>query len=646
MASEPVIQEFLTVLPPEEAKRRFFEAVGPKPLGEEEVPLAELPGRVLAKPVIAPGDLPPFDRSVVDGFALRAEDTFGATQLSPRKLVLLSERIDPGAIPTVEVMAGQAVAIATGAMLPRGADAVVMVEDCVAEEDSLVVSRAVVPGSGVAYAGTDVARGETVLWPGEILGPAEIAVLAALGIDSATVFRRPRVGIISTGNELTPAGAPLPLGKIYDANGPMLAAAVTQLGCQPVPFGIVEDDLERLVSVLTEALAECDVILLSGGTSKGGGDLSYRAVRVVCRPGILVHGIAAKPGKPLCLAIHEGKPVVILPGFPLSAVFTFNEFVAPLLCQMSGRKAAELPQHPARVAVTIHSEPGRREYLPVQVFPAEDGYVAWPIGKGSGSVSAFKQADGYLIVDTDEEIVPAGTERMVHAFSAVWASPDLTIIGSHCVGLDLLVRKLGELGFRVKFLAAGSMAGLAAVGRGQCDLAGIHLFHEPTGQYNRPFLTEGLELIPGYRRMQGIVFRADDPRFKGLGLAEFLRRICEDSSCRMVNRNPGSGTRILIDRLLQGVRPAGYSVTVSTHHAVAAAVAQGRADWGVAIQWVARVHGLAFLPLAEEHFDFVVARARRERPAIIAFRQLLADPEIREELSQFGFRLADEASPQ
>ncbi|MCS7237570.1 MAG: molybdopterin biosynthesis protein [Thermoguttaceae bacterium] len=643
MSDQPPIQEFLTVLPPEEAWRKFIDAVNPRPLGEEQIPLADLLGRVLAQPIVAATDLPPFDRSIVDGFAVRAEDTYGATQLNPRKLALLPGRIEPGHAPTTEVDSGQAIAIATGAMLPRGADAVAMVEDCLVDENELVITRALVPGAGVAYAGTDVARGETVLWPGEIIGPADIAVLAALGMDSAIVYKRPRVAIFSTGNELLPSGRPLQPGKIYDANGPMLAAAVTQLGCQPISFGIIEDELERLSEALRRALEQCDAVLLSGGTSKGGGDLSYQAVRAICRPGIIVHGIAAKPGKPLCLAVHEGKPVVILPGFPLSAVFTFNEFVAPLLCQLSGRRAPELARQPARVAVAIHSEPGRREYVPVQVFPSAQGPLAWPVGKGSGSVSAFKQADGYLVVDTLEEIVPAGTERLVYWFGRHPAIPDLTIIGSHCVGVDLLVGKLGERGFRVKFLAAGSMAGLTAVKRGQCDLAGIHLFDEQSGQYNRPFLSEGLELIPGYRRMQGIVFRAEDPRFRALQLPEILRRIREDPFCRMVNRNPGSGTRILIDRLLQGARPPGYSVTVNTHHAVVAAVAQGRADWGVAIEWVARLNGLGFLPLAEEHFDFVVALSRRDRPAVVAFRELLADPGVRAELGRFGFRLADEA---
>jgi putative molybdopterin biosynthesis protein len=632
-------QEFLTVLPPEEAREIFFRRLDPKPLGTEEVPLEDLVGRVLAERVIAAVDLPPFDRAIVDGYAVRAADTYGAAEFAPRQLALLPGRIEAGQLPTAEVGPGQAVAIATGAMIPRGADAVVMVEDCQTEGTRLILQRAVIPGTGIAFAGTDVSRRETVLWPGEVVRFSTVAILAALGRTSAKVFRRPRVAIFSTGSELVARGQPLPPGCIYDANGPMLEAAVLELGCQPVPLGIVPDDFQAILSVLERALGAADVVLLSGGTSKGLGDLSYRAVAQLCRPGIIVHGIAAKPGKPLCLALHEGKAVVILPGFPLSATFTFQEFVAPLLARLAGRKVPPLRQRVVKVAHPLHSEPGRREYIPVRVFPVGEDLVAWPIVKGSGSVSAFNQADGYLVVETLEEMVPAGAKRMLLGFSELMEPPDLTIIGSHCVGVDFLVGKLHEKGYRVKTLAVGSTAGLAAATRKECDLAGIHLLDPQTGRYNEPFLTPDLELIPGYRRMQGIVFRREDARFAGDGWQTILARVVDDPSCRMVNRNQGSGTRILIDRLLGGRRPSGYEVAVNTHHAVVAAVAQRRADWGVAIQWVAEQAGLGFFPLAEEHFDFVAPKARSQRPAVRAFRELLADPTTQRELERFGFRV-------
>jgi putative molybdopterin biosynthesis protein len=638
------VQEFLTVLPPEKAREIYFSRLELKPLGVEQVRLENALGRILAGPVVAPVDLPPFDRAIVDGYAVRAEDTYGASEFAPRRVRVLPGRIEAGQVPGVQVNSGEAVAVATGAILPRGADAVVMVEDCQEEDGGLIIQRAVVPGAGIAFAGTDIARGETVLWPGQLLTPPAVAIIGALGLAEVPVYRRPRVAIFSTGTELASGGKPLPPASIYDANGPMLVAATKDLGCEPVFFGIIPDDFSAILAVLEQALREADVVLLSGGTSKGVGDLSYQAVRRVCRPGIIVHGVASKPGKPLCLAIHEGKPVIILPGFPLSAIFSFQEFVAPLLLRLVGRSLTPLPRLRVKISLPIHSEPGRQEYIPVRVFPGREGLAAWPIAKGSGAVSTFNLADGYLVVDTLEEIVPAGAEREIVLLTPQLMPADLTIIGSHCVGLDLLVGKLHQQGLRVKFLAAGSSAGLTAVSRGECDLAGIHLLDPKTGQYNVPFLTPDLELLPGYRRMQGIVFRRGDSRFEGRTVEEILQYAWQDPGCRMVNRNIGSGTRILIDRLLQGRRPAGYEVAVSTHHAVVAAVVQGRADWGVAIEWVARQSDLGFLPLAEEHFDFAVGKDRLTRPGVQAFRELLQDPETRKELEAFGFLLSEVAT--
>jgi len=216
---------------------------------------------------------------------------------------------------------------------------------------------------------------------------------------------------------------------------------------------------------------------------------------------------------------------------------------------------------------------------------------------------------------------------------------DLVVIGSHCVGLDFLLGQLQERGWRAKFLSVGSTAGLSAAARGECDLAGIHLLDPATGEYNRPFLTPGLELIPGYGRLQGIVFRAGDARFAGHDAAAAIARVKDDPACVMVNRNQGSGTRILIDRLLAGAKPNGYAVQARNHNAVVAAVLQGRADWGVAIESVARVDGIGFLPLVEEQYDFVTPIARRDRPPVKAFREMLNDATIRARLSRIGFRL-------
>jgi putative molybdopterin biosynthesis protein len=639
-------EQFLEVIDRDEAERRFRRAVRLTPLEAECVPLAESLGRVLSGDVAAAVDVPFFDRSNFDGFAVRAADTSGASEESPRRLRLLAETLATGIVPQLEVVPGAASAIATGGMLPRGADAVVMVEHTDEEGGELLVRRALTPGVGVSFAGTDLGRGETVLRRGDVLTSRETGVLAAIGVSRVAVWRRPRVAILSTGDEIVAPGEPMQPGKVYDSNARIIADAVREAGGEPVELGIVPDDLERLRQNLREAVTACDVVLLSGGTSKGQGDLSYRAVRELTDPGIVAHGVALKPGKPICLAASGTKPVVVLPGFPTSAIFTFHEFVAPVIRALAGRPPASRTTVPARLAVKVNSEAGRTEYVLVglverlQTSPGETALAAYPMGKGSGSVTTFSYADAFLTIGRHVEIVEAGQLVDVQLLGRDLRPADLVVIGSHCIGLDYLLGRLQDLGYRTKFLAAGSMAGLDAARRGECDLAGVHLLDPETGQYNLPFLSDDLDLIAGYGRLQGIVFRRGDARFEGREAQAAVAAVANDSACAMVNRNPGSGTRILIDRLLVGARPAGYAIQPRSHNAVAAAVAQGRADWGVAIRRVADQAGLGFLPLAHEQYDFVFPKSRAQRPAITAFRRLLADADVQRSLAERGLKQA------
>jgi putative molybdopterin biosynthesis protein len=639
-------EQFLQVLDRDEAERRFHAVLDLRPLPAETVPLDAALGRVLAEDVVAPVDVPSFDRSNVDGFALRAEDTFGASEERPRLLRLTAEALPPGTLPGVTVTVGTATAIATGAVLPRGADAVVMVEHTDAEAGELLVRRPVTPGANLTFAGTDIGRGEVVLRRGELLTSRETGVLAALGLPGVRVVRRPRVAIVSTGNELIAPGAAMRPGLVYDSNATILADAVRELGGEPVSLGIVPDDRAALAAVLRQGLAQ-DVVLLSGGTSKGEGDLSYRVVAELGPPGIVAHGVALKPGKPLCLAAArrpESKvtvPVVILPGFPTSAIFTFHEFVEPVLRCLGGRRSVPAAVVQARIPMRVNSERGRTEYLLVGLVqsPPPALPTAYPMGKGSGSVTTFSRADGFVVIPRQQEYLEAGAAVDVFLLSKILEPADLVVIGSHCVGLDHLLGRLQDRGVRSKFLAVGSTGGLDAARRGECDLAGIHLLDPATGIYNQPFAGDDLVLVPGYRRLQGIVFRPGDGRFEDQTSAEAVARALADPGCVLVNRNRGSGTRVLIDQLLREARPTGYAVEARSHNAVAAAVAQGSADWGVAIATVARAYGLGFLPLQEEHYDFVSPRGRVDRPAVRAFRELLREPETRLALTDMGFQL-------
>jgi putative molybdopterin biosynthesis protein len=648
-------EQFLHVLDRDEAERRFRAAVALTPRGIETVALDAALGRVLAADVVSPVDVPSFDRSNVDGFAVVAENTFGASEEVPRRVGLAHEVIHTGVVPTTVVRSGEAVAIATGGMMPRGADAVVMVEHAdVGPADASApgasapkeaghyvnIARAVTAGSGVSFAGTDITAGETVLRRGTILTSRDTGVLAAIGVAAVDVWRKPLVAILSTGDEIIAPGQSMQPARIYDSNAQVLADAVRELGCEPRRLGIVVDDMDALREKLREALTTADAVLLSGGTSKGAGDVSYRVVSELSDPGIVAHGVALKPGKPICLAATGGKAVVVLPGFPTSAIFTFHEFVAPVLSAMAGRGFEERAQVQARLAVKVNSEIGRTEYLLVGLVAVPGTTLAaYPMGQGSGSVTTFSRADGFTTIGRHEEIVQAGTTVTVQLLGRELQLADLVVIGSHCIGLDYLLGELDATGVRSKFVAVGSLAGLEAAKRGECDIAGIHLLDPHSGEYNRPFVTPELTLIPGYGRLQGIVFRTGDSRFEGRDARDAIAAATADPSCVMVNRNQGSGTRALIDRLLGGGKPPGYAVQPRNHNAVAAAVVQHRADWGVTLDTVARGAGLGFIPVQHEQYDFASPRARAERPGVKAFMNTLADPATRAALSRLGMQL-------
>jgi putative molybdopterin biosynthesis protein len=641
-------QQFLDVIGRDEAEARFRRHLKLSPLGEEVIPLAKALGRVLSRNVISGVDVPGFDRSRMDGFALRSTDTAGATDDSPRTLQLNAEILTPGVIPATGILEGFATIVATGGMIPRGADAVVMVEQTDAQERLgqvlIDIYRTVSPGASIAAAGSDIAQGETVLRAGQVLTSREIGCLAAVGLGEINVWRKPTVGIFSTGDELVTPGDRHRLGGVYDSNSSIFAGAVEEAGGVPVQLGIARDNEEEIAAVLERAL-QCDMVLLSGGTSKGAGDLAYRAVSKLADPGIVVHGVALKPGKPLCLAVTGGKPVALLPGFPTSAIFTFHEFVAPVIRAFAGLPTERPETARATIPARISSDRGRTEYVMVSLVRGlNEKLIAFPTSKDSGSVTAFAQADGFFAVGAQTEAVSAGEEVDVTLIGAHHTLADLVLIGSHCVGLDLLIDRVIAAGFSVRALNVGSNGGLAAAKRGECDIAGIHLLDPATEEYNRPFLSAGLELATGYTRLQGIVFRSGDARFEGRTAEQAAEGACAAPACLFVNRNAGSGTRILIDRLLKGCQPAGYSNQAKTHNAVAVAVAQGRADWGVAIRTVAQQYGLGFLPLQAEHYDFVIPKNRMQRAPVLRFLSLLQDPAVRASLQQLGFEFAPAAS--
>ncbi len=638
-------EQFLEVVSAEEAKRRFENGLDLSPRGTQTIALSDALGRVLIADILAPLDVPPFDRSGVDGFALRASDTTGASDSTPLRLRLNREVIACGHAPNIEVSPVTATAIATGGVVPRGADAVIMIEHTELLDDpenlSIEIHRAVAPGQFIAYAGSDIARGETLLRKGTLLGSREIGMLAACGIAHIDVVRKPKVAVLSTGDELVQPGEALSPAKIYDSNGAIVAAAVTEAGGEPVAYGAFPDDETLLGDAMRKGLADADMLILSGGTSKGAGDLSHRIVSTLGEPGILVHGVALKPGKPLCLAVANGKPVIVLPGFPTSAIFTFHAFVAPVIRTLAGLPPENPKTVAARVPTRIPSELGRKEFALVALVEGADGMVAFPSPKGSGSVTTFSQSDGFIAIDALASALDANTTTDVTLIGAAARAPDVVIMGSHDVALDVVVSALAERGFTARTIAVGSLGGAVAAQRGECDIAPVHLVDPQSGAYNTHLVQDGLLLVKGWERSQGFLYRAGDVRFEGKTADQAIATALADRYCLMVNRNAGSGTRVLIDQKLKGARPPGYANQPKSHNAVAAAIAQARADWGFAIEPVARMYGLSFLPVAPEEYDFLVVESRRDRPAVRAFLEALRDEEVRKRIRTLGMRPAN-----
>jgi len=641
-------QQFLNLASAEEAEERFWQAVQPRPLGEELIPLADARERILSRNVIAKHNVPYFDRSNFDGFAVRAEDTFGAQETAPVSLKLNQEVLACGVVPKKSVTQGTATTIATGGVMPRGADAVVMIENTFpieadkSGEAGIKILKAVAPSGGVSLAGSDIGAGEVVLRIGDLLGYRETGTLAALGEAKVWVWRRPKVGIISTGDELVTPGGQMELGKVFDSNATVLGHAVEELGCESVHFGIVPDEESRLETVLRESL-ELDFVMISGGTSKGEGDLNYRVFEKYNNPGILVHGVALKPGKPLCLAILAGTPAAILPGFPTSATFTFSKFIAPVLRAMAGRLPEPTTHVKANVPVRLNSDKGRTEFNLVHLVRNDSGFSAYSTGKGSGSITGFARADGFMEISRNTEMVEVDEEVRIQLLGKSAHPPDLMIIGSHCVGLDYLIGEMQKRGVSCKFLAVGSMGGVFAAQRGECDLAGIHLLDEKAGEYNRHFLTPELHLQKGYRRSQGLLFRKDDSNFTDFksDFENAIQQLINNPEVRMINRNRGSGTRILLDHLLTDQRPAGFFQEAKSHNSVAAAISQNRADWGIAIRSVAEDLGLGFYPIQDEEYDFILPKNRLERPEVALFLSLLQETDIQNTLAKFGLRTSN-----
>ncbi len=582
-------------------------------------------GKTLATDVISEVDVPPFNRASMDGYAVHASDTYHAREDSPVILKLVGS-IPPGINHDIHIHKGEAVEISTGAVMPSGANAVVMVEYTSSSDNEIRIYRPVSINENVMQAGTDIMIGERVLKKGSVIGVREIGVLAAIGRTRVPVYGL-NVGIISTGDELTQLGDKLEMGKIYDINSYTLSSGVMECGATPVCYGIVNDDENKLKEVLKKAAHDCDMILTSGSTSTGSGDMMHSVIEENGK--VLVHGINIKPGKPVIIGKIFGKPVFGLPGYPTSCLTIFNEFIAPVIRKITGKKHEGMYVK-ARLSSRIRSE-GRSQLLPVGIVRDR----AYPIYKGSGAITTLSEADGFIRIPEDVEIMEAGESIKVTLYQKPEAY-DLLFIGSHCLGIDVL---FDIINLKVRVINTGSTGGLNAIKKGIAHIAGVHLLDE-SGEYNIPFLKRyhiKAVVIKGYVREQGLILPKDSE-------IKSLEDII-DSNSRIINRNTGSGTRLLTDLKLKEVakkkgipfeelikKIKGYDTEAKTHSAVAAAVKFGKADAGVGIRTVAEMNKLRFIKIADEEYDFVIPYELLDTKEIKTFIKALCSKQFKNKL--------------
>ena len=596
------------------------------------IPIERSTGKITAKDIFSNVDVPAFNRSIKDGYAIRAKDSYQATEPEPTRLTNIAS-IPAGCNESFFVNDDEAIEISTGAPIPDGADAVIMVEQTSQREnDTILMYQPVYIGENIMKTGSDIMKGERVLRKNTRMGSREIGVLASIGMGQVPV-KELNVGIISTGDELIEPGNELVIGKIFDANSYAIAAAIEECGGIPKIYGIVPDDEKLMEDALNRAIEECHIVLTSGSTSAGVGDIMYKIIED--KGETLTHGIAIKPGKPVVIGMIDGVPTIGLPGNPTSALSIFNEFVAPIIYNSLGIAPSFKTRITALMGTGIRSG-GREELFPVGVVRGK----AYPADKTSGAITTLSDADGIMEIRAETEYIEAGTPVEVTMFGNV-KSPDLMIVGGQCPGIDLLEDITG-LTFRT--LNVGSSSGFAAISAGTADIGAVSM-PDAEKEYNLPIIKKmGMQdvvLVKGYKREIGLIFRLDTD----------VSGMNDITELRLINRNRGSGTRALLDKELGALAESkgisrtelaksidGYNSGSKTHRSVCETIRNEKADIGFGLRVTAEEAGLQFIGIAEDDFDFLIRKDLLEIEEIQAFIRALGSQEFAEELPD-GIRL-------
>jgi len=608
-----------------DAWRAAREAGGcPARLPAGRVPLAQATGRVTAEPVWASRSSPPFDAAGMDGIAVRAADTLGASETTPVHL-------EPGSYDVVD----------TGDPMPDGRDAVVMREHVHYAGRTAELRAAVPPYQHVRSIGEDVSTAELLLPEGHRLRAVDVAAAAAAGATELLVRRRPVVAVLPTGDEVRPVGTLTGPGEILDTNSLMLAGQAREAGCEAHVLPIEPDDPAGLARAVSTAVASCDLLIIVAGSSAGRDD--YTA-QIVAQLGTLaVHGVAVRPGHPVVLGVVDGTPVLGAPGYPVSAALTFDIFAEPLLAELEGAVPRSRPRARARLARKLASPLGMDDWVRVRLGVVAGTMVATPLPRGAGVLTSLVRADGLLVVPAGVEGHHPGEEvdiRLLRGLDEIERT--IVAIGSHDLVLDLAASALRAEDPAVTLASSnvGSLGGLVALRDGLCHLAGSHLLDPATGEYTMPYVRRVLgdadvAVVRLVHRDQGLIVAPGNP-LDLAGVGDLARR-----GVRYINRQRGAGTRVLLDHELatHGIAPAdvdGYAREEPTHLAVAAAVAAGRGDAGLGILAAARAFGLDFVPVTREPYDLVVAAGAMDGPLLAPLWALLHSDRFQASVTELG----------
>ena len=621
---------YLSDIPLDEARQNFADALtaagAMRLMPAETVSLDQARGRVTAEPVWAKVSSPHYDAAAMDGIAVLARDTVGATETSPVRLKL----------------GEHAVWVDTGDPVPEGFDAVIMVEVVhEVDEPTLEIQSAVAPYNHVRPLGEDIVATELLLPENYLLRPMDLGACAAAGIAELPVRRKPTVAVMPTGTELVQIGSPLKPGDIIEFNSLILGGMVDEWGGSSVTRQPVSDDYDRLKATIQEAVATSDIVVINAGSSAGLED--YTASLVEDLGELVVHGAAIRPGHPVILGVVDGTPVLGIPGYPVSAALTCDLFLKPLVEQMLGVRVPARERITATFTRKILSPMGEDEFVRVRLGRVGERLIATPIQRGAGVVTSLVRADGLVVVPRLSEGLDTGQGVTVDLLRPVEdVNGNIVAIGSHDLTLDLLASMLHRDNGVQSLSSAnvGSLGGLVAVGRGEAHLAGTHLLDEDTGEYNLSYVrryVQGVDVVVMnlVHRLQGLIVPKGNP--KELSSLSDLAR--EDLA--FVNRQRGSGTRMLLDFKLaeMGMTPeqvAGYDREEYTHLSVAAAVAGGRADFGLGILSAARAMDLDFVPLLSEQYDLVIPREHYDSDLLAPLLNLIRGDEFKSQVDALG----------